>query len=76
MIRAHFVYTDTTIEAQRGGLRTLVDILLTGLAVEGRRAGADVGGIKGGALATICTWIGSTWVCNLARFTLKIKPPN
>lgn len=76
MIRAHFVYTNTTVEARGGGLRTLVDILLTGLAMEGRRAGADVGGIKGGALATICTWIGSTWVGNLARFTLKIKPYN
>lgn len=76
MIRAHFVYTNATIEARGGGLRTLVDILLTGLAVEGRRAGADVGGIKGRALTTICTWIGSTWVGNLARFTLKIKPSN
>lgn len=76
MIQAHFVYTNTTIEAWGGGLRTLVDILLTGLAVEGRRAGADVGGIKGRALATICTWIGSTWVGNLACFTLKIKPSN
>lgn len=76
MIRAHFVDTNATIEARGGGLRTLVDILLTGLAVERRRAGADVGGIKGRALATIGAWIGSTWVGNLARFTLKIKPSN
>lgn len=76
MVRAHLIYTNTTIEAGGGGLRALVDILLAGLAVEGGWAGADVGGVQGGALATICTWIGGTRVGNLARFTLKIKQPN
>lgn len=76
MVRAHLVDTNAAVEARGGGLRALVDILLAGLAVESGRAGADVGGIKGGALATICTWIGSTWVGNLARFTLKIKQSN
>lgn len=76
MIRAHFVDADAGVEARGGGLRALVDVLLAGLAVESRRAGADVGGVKGRALAAIGARIGSTRVGNLARFTWKIKPSN
>lgn len=76
MVRAHLVDTNAAIEARGRGLSALVDILLAGLAMEGGRTGADVGGIKGRALATIRTWIRSTWVGDLARFTLKIKQSN
>lgn len=76
MVRAHLIDTNAAIEARGGGLCALVDILLAGLAMEGGWAGADVGGIKGRALATICTWIRSTWVGDLARFTLKIQKSN
>lgn len=73
VVWAHLVYTHATIETWRGSLSALVDVLLAGLTVEGGWAGADVGGIEGWALATVCAWIGSTWVGELARFTLKTK---
>lgn len=76
MVRAHLVDANAAVEARGGGPRALVDILLAGLAVESGRAGADVGGIKGGALATICARIGCTRVGNLARFALRIKRSN
>lgn len=47
MVRAHLIHTDTTVQTGRGGLGALVDVLLAGLSVEGRRAGADVDGIEG-----------------------------
>lgn len=47
VVRAHLIHTYATVETGRWSLGTLVDILLAGLSMEGRRTGADVGGIKG-----------------------------
>lgn len=47
VVRADFVHTHAAVETGRGSLGALVDVLLAGLTVEGRRAGADVGGVKG-----------------------------
>lgn len=73
VVRAHLIHTYTTIEAGRGRLGTLIDILLAGLTMESRWAGADIVRFKGRALATIGTGIGCTWVGKLAGFTLKIR---
>lgn len=68
VIRAHLIHADAAVETGRGGLGTLVDVLLAGLPVEGRRAGADVGGIEGRALAAVGARIGSARVGELAGF--------
>lgn len=47
VVRAHLVHTHTTIKTRRGSLGALVDVLLAGFTMEGGRAGADVGGVKG-----------------------------
>lgn len=47
MVRSHLIYTHATVKTWRGTLSTLVDVLLAGLAMEGRWAGADIGGIEG-----------------------------
>lgn len=47
VVRSHLIYTHATIKTRRGTLSTLIDVLLAGLTMEGRWAGADVGGIKG-----------------------------
>lgn len=73
VVRSHLVHTHAAVEAGGGGLGALIDVLLAGLTMESGRAGADVGGIEGRALAAICTWIGSTWVGKLACFALKTK---
>lgn len=66
VVRAHLVHTHAAVQAGRGRLGALVDVLLAGLTVEGGRAGADVGGIEGRALAAVCAWVGSAWVGELA----------
>lgn len=71
VVRAHLIHANAAVKTWRGRLGALVNVLLAGLAVEAGRAGADVGGIECRALATVCTWIGSTWVGNLAGFALK-----
>lgn len=71
VVRAHFVHAHATVEAWRGHPGALVHILLASLTVEGRRAGADVGGVKRRALATIGAWVGSAWVGEVAHFTFR-----
>lgn len=71
VVRAHLVHTHAAIEARRGQSGALVHILLTGLAVEGRRAGADVGGVKRRALAAIGAWVGGARVGEVAHFTFR-----
>lgn len=73
VVRAHLIHTHATIKTRRGNLGALVDVLLARLAVEGRRAAADVGGIEQRALAAVGTWVGGTRVGKLAHFTLKTR---
>lgn len=69
VVRAHLIHTHATVKTRRGDLGALVDVLLARLAVEGRRAAADVGGVKRRALAAVGTWVGGTRVGKLAHFT-------
>lgn len=46
VVRAHLVHAHAAVEAQRWHSCALIHVLLAGLAVEGRRASADVGGVK------------------------------
>jgi len=69
VVRAHLVHAQAAVVAGRGTLGALVDVLLAGLTVEGGRAGADVGGIEGRALAAVRAGIGRARVGELAGFT-------
>lgn len=71
VVWSHLIHTCATIKTMRGSLGALIDVLLASLTIKRGRAGADVSGLKGWALATVCTWIGSTWVGELAGFALK-----
>lgn len=71
VVRAHLVHAHAAVEAGRGSLGALVDVLLAGLTVEGGRARADVGGIECRALAAVCARVGCARVGELAAFTLR-----
>lgn len=57
VVGAHLVDTSAAILADRGILGALVDILLAGLPVEGRRTVAQVMGLKGSAGTAVGTWV-------------------
>lgn len=69
VVGPHLVHTHTTILTERGQLGAFVDILLAGFTMEGWWTCTDECGVKGRALATIGTRIGSTGVGNVAHFT-------
>ena len=68
---AHLVDAHTPVQAGRRALGALVDVLLAGLAGEELRAGADVVGLKGGALPSVRAGVGGAGVRLLALFTWR-----
>lgn len=71
VVRAHLVHAHAAVEAQRGHPGALVHVLLARLAVEGRRAGADVGRVERRALAAVGARVGGARVGEMAHFTFE-----
>lgn len=69
VVRAHLVHAHAAVEARQGHPGALVHVLLACLAVKGRRAGTDVGGVKRRALPAIGAWVGGARVGKVAHFT-------
>lgn len=66
---AELVDAGTAVPAGRRARVALVDVLFAGLPGEGRRAGADVLRVDGGALAAVGARVRGTRVGLLAQFT-------
>ncbi|TNN55509.1 hypothetical protein EYF80_034251 [Liparis tanakae] len=73
-VGADLVHAQAAVAAGRRALGALVHVLLAGLAVEGGRAGADVGGVEGRALAAVRAGVGRARVGELADVYTPDQP--